>query len=131
MQHLNQYIEITDCFYYVFSNIYKRIQELGLQQRYNEDQDFTLSLRMVSAIAYLPPNDVTQGFEQFWTVIFATSIMDMQMIYSINWNTSTLEGTDEILHVGSHINNSAEWWHSSFKGHISHIIVSSEFLETH
>ena len=103
MQHLNQYIEITDCFYYVFSNIYKRIQELGLQQQYNEDQDFTLGLRMVSAIAYLPPNDVTQGFEEFWTVIFATSIMDMQMIYSINWEIPTLEDIDEILHVGSQI----------------------------
>ena len=58
IHHLNQHIEIKSCFYHLFSNIWKRIQESGLQRRYNKDKEFALGLKMLSAIAFLPPNDV-------------------------------------------------------------------------
>ena len=61
----NQDIEVKGCFYYLYSNVWKRIQHLRLQQRYNEDQKFWLHLRMLCALAFLPPDDVVQGFEDF------------------------------------------------------------------
>ena len=63
MHHLNQHIEIKDCFYCLSSNIWKRIYEFGLQQRYNDGQEFTLNLRMLGEVAFLVPNDVILGFE--------------------------------------------------------------------
>ena len=46
-------------------NIWKRIQELDLQQRHKVDQEFVLSMRMLSEIAFLQPNDETKGFKEF------------------------------------------------------------------
>ena len=40
------------------------MQNLGLQQRYNNDQELASHLRMLSAIAFLPLADVIQDFEE-------------------------------------------------------------------
>ena len=52
------------CFYHFSLNVWKRIQNLGLQQRYNNDQELASHLRMLSAVAFLPPADVIQDFEE-------------------------------------------------------------------
>ena len=52
------------CFYHFLSNVWKPIQNVGLQQRYNNDQELVLHLRMLCAIAFLPLADVIQGFEE-------------------------------------------------------------------
>ena len=46
-------------------NIWNRIQEPDLQQRHKVDQEFVLSVRMLSEIAFLQPNDETKGFKEF------------------------------------------------------------------
>ena len=45
--------------------MWKRIQQFGLLQRYNDDQDqeFALNLRMSCATAFPPPAQVIEGFE--------------------------------------------------------------------
>ena len=63
MHHMNQHTEIKGCFYHLSSNICKTIQESGLQQRYNEDKEFAFTLRMLSEIIFLTPNDVIEAFE--------------------------------------------------------------------
>ena len=62
--NLNPQIEVKGCFYHFSSNVWKRIQNVGLQQRYNNDQELASQLRMWSAIAFLPPADVIQDFEE-------------------------------------------------------------------
>ena len=44
--------------------MYRKIQQVGLQQRYAEDADFALQMRMLPALALVPANDVIQAFEQ-------------------------------------------------------------------
>ena len=51
------------CFYRFSSNIWKHIQNLGLQNHHQDDENFFLWLRMLSALAFLPPNDVIRYFE--------------------------------------------------------------------
>ena len=99
MQQLNQRIGIKDCFYHLSSSNWKRIQEFGLQQRY--DEEFALSLRMLSAIAFLPPNGVIQGFEELADHLSNVSVMEMQVIYSNTFMTPTLVGIEEMLRVGN------------------------------
>lgn len=55
--------DISGCFFHLCSNIWKRIQASGLQQRYNNDAEFSLHLRMIAAVAFVPPNDVIAMFE--------------------------------------------------------------------
>ena len=55
--------EIKGCFHHFSSNIWKYIQNLGLQNHYQDDENFALWLRMLSALAFVPPNDVIRYFE--------------------------------------------------------------------
>ena len=59
----NQDIEVKGCFYHLCSNVWKQIQHLGLQQRCNDHQEFSLHLRMLCALAFLPPDHIVQRFE--------------------------------------------------------------------
>ena len=56
-------IEFKGSFYHFSSNIWKHIENLGLQNHYQDDEDFALWLRMLSALAFVPPNDVIRYFE--------------------------------------------------------------------
>ena len=49
--------------------MWKRIQQSGLQERYINDPEFALHLRMISALAFLPPNDVQNSFDQLAALI--------------------------------------------------------------
>ena len=55
--------EFKRCFYHFSSNIWKHIQNLGLQNHYQGDENFALWLRMLSALAFVPPNNVIRYFE--------------------------------------------------------------------
>ena len=56
--------QVKGCFYHFSQNIYRKIQEHGLQQRYQEDTDFVLKLRMIPALAFVPPQDVIAAFKE-------------------------------------------------------------------
>ena len=48
------------------SNLLKgemKVQSTGLAERYLEDNEFALNLRMIPALAFIPPQDVIQAFE--------------------------------------------------------------------
>ena len=47
-----------------FLRIWKHVQSLGMQDRYNDEQEFALHFRIISAVAFLPAkNDVINGFD--------------------------------------------------------------------
>ena len=45
--------------------MWKRIQRSGLQQRYIDDAEFANTLRMIAALAFVPPDEVKTYFEQY------------------------------------------------------------------
>ena len=61
--------DLSGCFFHLCSNIWKKIQSLGLQVQYNNDQEFALHLRMIPALAFIPPNDVVDAFERLTDLI--------------------------------------------------------------
>lgn len=50
------------CLFHMTKSIFKKICDLGLRQRYQEDDDFNLHIRCFSALAFLPIDDVIDGF---------------------------------------------------------------------
>ena len=46
---------IVGCFFHLLSNLWKHIQRAGLQERYMNDPEFGLQLRMIAALAFVPP----------------------------------------------------------------------------
>ena len=49
--------------------MWKRIQQSGLQERYINDPQFGLHLRMISNLAFVPRNDVQNSFDQLAALI--------------------------------------------------------------
>ena len=66
---IDETIDMKGCFYHLSSNIWKKVQHSGLQQRYSEDQEFALHTRMLSAVAFMPPDNVIAGFEELSDMI--------------------------------------------------------------
>ena len=52
-------------FFHLSSNLWKQIQRNGLQQRYIDDTEFANTLRMIAALAFVPPDEVEAYFEQY------------------------------------------------------------------
>ena len=46
--------KITDCFFDLSSNTWKHAQSAGLYNRYKEDPEFALHLRMLAALTFVP-----------------------------------------------------------------------------
>ena len=114
------------------SNVWKHIQNAGLQVRYVEEPEFSLQLWM-----FLLPQDVIQGFVAFWIEIktnfgnvadgllvyfvdtcvgkFCLNALRNNPIFSIElWNM--YHRADVEL---PRTNNNVEDWHCSFQGHLS------------
>ena len=51
------------CFFHFSQAIFRKIQFLGLQVRYKDDEDFAHKFRMLVALAFVPEPDVINAFE--------------------------------------------------------------------
>ena len=55
---------IQGCLYHLSQNIYRKVQSLGLQERYQTDAEFSLLMRMIPALAFAPIHEVINVFEE-------------------------------------------------------------------
>ena len=51
------------CFFHLAQNIFRKVQSAGLQERYQNEEDLSLSIRMIPALAFVPVDKVLQSFE--------------------------------------------------------------------
>ena len=137
INNVNPNVETKGWFYHLSANIWKHVQSLGMQDRYNDEQEFALHLRMISAVAFLPPNDVINGFDDLCVEIrnlyngdvddlleyfedtyigrFRRNAPRRPPMFSIDlWNMFH-RSDDELPRT----NNSVEGWHRAFQGHLS------------
>jgi hypothetical protein len=56
--------KIQGCLYHLSQNIYRKVQSLGLQERYQTDAEFSLLMRMIPALAFVPIDEVINVFEE-------------------------------------------------------------------
>ena len=52
------------CFFYLSQSVYIKLQSLGLQSEYHTYPEFALTMRMLPALAFVPPELVGWSFEQ-------------------------------------------------------------------
>ena len=50
------------CFFHLCQNIFRHVSTAGLLGRYTNDNNFRMNIKMISAIAFLPTNDVIAAF---------------------------------------------------------------------
>nr|CAG8678882.1 5299_t:CDS:1 [Entrophospora candida] len=52
------------CFFHLCQNVWRKIQTLGLAIEYSNDEDFSIKLRYLTALAFLPPSEIPDAFDQ-------------------------------------------------------------------
>ena len=52
------------CFFNLSQSVYRKLQPLGLQSEYHNDPDFAMTMRMLTAQAFVPPELVGRSFQQ-------------------------------------------------------------------
>lgn len=55
------HVNIHGCFYHLTQSTWRKIQSLGLVQRYREEDDVKLFCGMLDGLAFLPVDDVSEG----------------------------------------------------------------------
>ena len=129
--------EIVGCFFHLCKSIWKKIQGSGLQQWYQDDDDFSLHARMIMALAFVPPADLDAAFDDLFTEIRNNFNNDFDDI--LNYFEDTYIGRlrrngrrDAPLFPGemwnmynrtrNHLprtNNNVEGWHNGLQAHIN------------
>lgn len=56
--------EIHGCHFHFTQNVWRHIQQVGLQKKYNEDADFALNLRLLIALAFVPIDSVAEAYTE-------------------------------------------------------------------
>ena len=55
-------IETRGCYFHLGQSIERNVAALGLKRKYQEDQEFKLRVKMLSALAFLPPDRAEEAF---------------------------------------------------------------------
>ncbi len=65
---LGPHVHIHGCFYHLTQTTWRKIQSLGLVQRYRNDEEFKLFCGMLDGLAFLPVDEVQDGMEYLKTI---------------------------------------------------------------
>ena len=132
IRNANQDIGVKGCFYHLCWNVWKRIQYLGLQQRYNNGQEFSLHLRMLCVLTFYHQmmlykvlkiwinyqgevDNLLECFEDTYICRHRRNApRRTAMFLVVPWNM--FHRTDGEI---PRTNNSVEGWHRSFQPHVS------------
>ena len=55
---------VRGCLFHLSKNIYRKVQDLGLQQIYLNDPVFRNNIRMIHVLSFVPIQDTVDAFEQ-------------------------------------------------------------------
>ncbi|XP_077297552.1 aminopeptidase N-like [Arctopsyche grandis] len=60
--------QVTGCFFHLSQSIYRKIQELGLTEFY-DNQENAIKFKMVLALAFVPPENVVESWEELLQIL--------------------------------------------------------------
>ena len=122
------------CLFHLSQCIRRRLQQVdGLQQRYTDDPEFALQIRLLAVLAFVPPDDVVSAFEELMDSQFfqdnASDLLNLTNYFEDNWigrparrggrsnptyQVEIWNCYTETLHDMPKTNNAVEGWHRGF-----------------
>ncbi|XP_068212575.1 uncharacterized protein [Palaemon carinicauda] len=57
-------VTVKGCLYHLSQSIYRKVQNEGLQTKYQTDANFSLQIHMIPALAFVPAEKVIEAFEK-------------------------------------------------------------------
>lgn len=85
--------DIHGCIFHFGQNIWRHVQQLGLQTKYSEDDDFALNIRLLIALAYVPKENVIDAFEELMQTDFYQDNPDNEYNQEIQYLVAYFEAT--------------------------------------
>ena len=122
---------------FLSSNLWKHIQSFDLQERYRNTEGFALHLRMLAALAFIPPKQLSEHsknwsmqleflgeadqfidyFEDTYIGRFRRNAPRRQPMFPIElWNMNMFHRTQDEL---PRTNNNVDVWHRRFQSNVS------------
>lgn len=62
--------EIHCCRFHFGQNIYRHVQQVGLQSIYNSDDNFAFQIKLLTALSFVPPDSVVAAYEELMETPF-------------------------------------------------------------
>ena len=56
-------VHLSGCYFHLKQSVLRKVAELGLRQKYREEEEFNVQVKMMTALAFVPPEDVATTFE--------------------------------------------------------------------
>lgn len=128
-------VKIEGCFYHLLQAIYRKVQSEGLTGLYASNCDFSIYIKMISALAFIPPANAVSAFEDLQEILplvaepicnyfednyigtlrgrMGTQYRQIPRFSVGLWNVYNRVDTDLAL-----MNNYIEEWHRSFQAKV-------------
>ena len=68
-------------FFHLTQNVWRKIQELGLKKKYQQDPSFALQIRMIPALAFVTSTEVPELFNQLFMELPPTDAYDLALYF--------------------------------------------------
>lgn len=123
-------LEKTGCFFHLSQSVWRKVQNEGLKVQYQGDHEFARWVRMIPALAFVPPQNVESSFEE----LVENPDFPQEAIPIANYFEDTYIGRmtrrgrqaplfpiqfwnvyERTVNDQQRTNNDVEGWHRSFK----------------
>ena len=128
VRHVFPAVQLVGCLFHLSQCLWRKVQEFHLAERYRDDENFRVHVKMVLALSFVPSVDVTDAFE----MLVESSPREMEIVFDYwednyigrqrrnrraaplfaidQWNVR-----DRVTDGLPRTNNSVEGWHRSFQ----------------
>ena len=126
--------QIKGCFFHLTQNLWRKIQELGLKARYQQDPSFALQVRLIPSLAFATPTDVPDLFSHLFATLPPESY-DLALYFERTYIGRHMNNSPIVVpplfpvkmwnnhfmvhHSLPRTTNSVEAWHRSFTSHMA------------
>ena len=120
---------VKGCFFHFTQNIWRKLQALGLQHQYAQDQQLALQLRKLAALAFALPFDVAELFPQVIVELHIPNSAELALYFENTYVGRSLPGGGQVapifpIDIWNHHHdvlqgiprtaNAVEAWHRSY-----------------
>jgi len=106
-------ISMKGCVFHFTQAIWRKVQELGLQVMYQNDDTYYSYIRRLMALPYLPANKIVKNFECLERTATTQALVDLTAYIRHTWIESSTWPPADWCVFKKHIrtNNDIEGWH--------------------
>ncbi|CAB4420785.1 unnamed protein product [Rhizophagus irregularis] len=103
------------CFFHLCQSFWRKIQSLGLASEYGNSEEFSIKLRHMTALAFLPSSEIPHAFDQIKSLMPPNASQIVQ--YFEETYVNELWSVHELIENGyPRTQNMVEGWHQRSSG---------------